>query len=92
VRRTGADVEVTVHSLGAVDTPVGEATLEDAQGRVLATVAIPATAAPTDLLPKTTRVRLRAPNGARVRGASVRVRLPGNVPEITQLNNRAAVP
>jgi hypothetical protein len=60
--------------------------LLDAKGRVLAKAALPALAAPVDLLPKTTVVTLaRKPGGVRVR-----VALDG--PEITQMNNEVALP
>ena len=72
VRRKGA-LEVTVHSLGASDIAGGTATVVDAAGRVLASVPIPALAAPRDLLPHTTTVRLALPKGA----AAVRVALSG---------------
>jgi hypothetical protein len=79
--------EVTVHSLGAVDAPAGTATLVDAKGKALASVAIPPIAAPLDLLPKTVVVELPFKKG----GVQIRVALPANVKEITQLNNTVAV-
>lgn len=81
----GGRAEVTVHSLGAVGTNGGTLTLERPDGRVLATAAIPALAAPGDLLPKTARVGLAVPSDHK--GLRLRVSLPGDAPEITRLNN-----
>ena len=90
VRVAGDAVEVTVHGLGHVGSGAAHAVLEDARGRELARVAVPALAAPTDLLPKTTTVSL--PLGGRgSEGLHVRVGLDGDVAEITLLNNRRAV-
>ena len=79
----GGKLAVTVHSLGAKDATGGTLTVEDASGKALATAAIPALAAPLDLTPKAATVRLTLPKGA----VRVRVALPGNAPEVTQLNN-----
>ncbi|HEY0281712.1 MAG TPA: hypothetical protein VGC27_03700, partial [Rhizomicrobium sp.] len=78
---------VTVHSLGAMDTPAGTAMLMDAKGKTLASVAVPPLAAPLDLEPKTARVELPLKPGA----ARVRIILDGGIPEITQLNNEVRV-
>ncbi len=90
VRVAGDSVEMTVHSLGHVATGAGYAVLEDARGRELARVAVPAMAAPTDLLPKTTTVSLPL-GGRKVDGLYVRVALEGEAEEVTRLNNRRAV-
>ncbi|WP_448663052.1 LamG-like jellyroll fold domain-containing protein [Sphingomonas sp. CJ20] len=87
----GRQVEVTVHSLGAVATGGGEAQLVRGD-TVLARTALPALAAPTDLLPKTARVRLTLPAGTAREGVSVRVTLPGGAAEVTQANNRVPLP
>ncbi|AKC86692.1 LamG-like jellyroll fold domain-containing protein [Pseudoxanthomonas suwonensis] len=90
VRVAGDAVEVTVHSLGHAGTGAGYAVLEDARGRELLRVAVPALAAPSDLLPKTTVVTL--PLGGRdPEGLYVRVALDGDAEEVTRVNNRRAV-
>ncbi len=86
----GRTVSVTVHSLGARDTGGGTATLVDAGGSVVASVAIPPLAAPLDLRPRTTKVRLTMPGGAKM-PLSVRVALPENAAEVTQANNSVPV-
>jgi hypothetical protein len=86
IRVDGRQVHVTVHSLGHVGTPVGVALLEDANGRELARIEIPALDAPTDLVPKTTTVGLPLPAGNRS-GLRVRVMLPDGGAETTLLNN-----
>jgi hypothetical protein len=81
-------VNLTVHSLGALDAPVGTAKLIDAKGNVLARVAIPAIPAPLDLEPKTVKVALPIKPGA----VCVEVGLDNGVKEITALNNVALLP
>ena len=83
----GRALSVTVHSLGAKETPAGALDVLDANGKPLTHAAIPPLKAPTDLKPKTTVVRLALPAGAR----TVRVSLPG-VAEVTQLNNQVPLP
>ncbi len=84
----GNRVSLTVHSLGAKETPVGTASLLDAKGKVLASTPIPPLAAPLDLLPKTTAVALPLKPGA----VRLRLSLPSGVREITQMNNEVALP
>ena len=86
----GRALQVTVHSLGAVDAPAGTLSVTDALGTTVASAPVPALKAPKDLLPKTTTVKLTLPAGFVTRGASVRVALPGK--EITQLNNVVRLP
>ncbi|MBN8814389.1 MAG: LamG domain-containing protein [Sphingomonas sp.] len=88
---TGRTAAVTVHSLGAVAATGGRVELVDASGKVAATVAVPTLAAPLDLLPKTTVVRLPLPAAAG-QGWRVRVALPDGAPEVTLLNNVVALP
>ena len=84
----GERVLLTVHSLGHVGTGTGYAVLEDARGREVARVAVPALEAPLDLSPRTTTVELVMPTGFKPEGASVRVGLEGDGAEVTKLNNR----
>ncbi|MEO8114220.1 MAG: LamG-like jellyroll fold domain-containing protein [Phenylobacterium sp.] len=86
LKRSGRSLQVTVHSLGAVDAPAGSVVVEDASGKALARAATPPLTAPKDLKPKTAVVRLAAPAGG------VRVRLVLPTPEITQLNNSVPLP
>ncbi|MBD9370866.1 LamG-like jellyroll fold domain-containing protein [Xanthomonas sp. XNM01] len=85
VRVAGESVEVVVHSLGHVGTGSAHAVLEDARGRELSRVAVPALAAPSDLVPKTTTVQLQVPAGSSA--ARVRVALDDDGEEVTRLNN-----
>jgi len=84
----GERVLLTVHSLGHVGTGAGYAVLEDARGREVARVAVPALEAPLDLVPRTVTVELPLPAGFKHEGASVRVGLEGDGAEVTKLNNR----
>jgi hypothetical protein len=84
VRVQRNSVEVTVHSLGHVDTPAGVAILEDARGRELARTNVPSLPAPSDLVPKTAMIRLPLASDA----SRVRVMLEGDRAEVTKLNNR----
>jgi len=83
----GRRVTLTVHSLGAQPTTGGTASLVAADGTVIATAAIPALAAPVDLLPKTTVVTLTLPPGVDPATVTARVSLPGDAAEVTQRNN-----
>ncbi|WP_079247161.1 hypothetical protein [Sphingomonas turrisvirgatae] len=91
VKRSGRRVDVTVHSLGAVAAPGGEAQLLRGD-QVIARAAIPALPAPTDLLPKTAQVRLTVPAGASASGLTVRVSLRDDALEVTRVNNRVDLP
>lgn len=84
VKTTGNQIEVKVHSLGAVDAPASKLVLRDAAGRVRASASIPPLKAPTDLLPKTAKVTL---SGGKVAGGTVSIEIGGSTPEITLLNN-----
>jgi hypothetical protein len=81
-------VTVTVHSLGAVDAPATRLALMDANGKVLATVAVPALKAPLDLMPKTAVVTLTIPLGASMKGVSVALDPDKTMKEITRVNNQ----
>jgi hypothetical protein len=86
VRVDAGQVQVTVHSLGHVATGAGVVLLEDANGREIARSAVPAMAAPSDLLPKTHTLRLPLPSGKHS-GLRVRVMLADGGAEVTQRNN-----
>jgi hypothetical protein len=81
-------VTVTVHSLGAVEAPATRLALMDGNGKVIATVAVPALKAPLDLMPKTTTVTLTVPAGASIKGGSVVVDPDTTMREITRMNNQ----
>lgn len=84
----GRKVTVIVHSLGAVDVQATTVALVDASGKTLATAAVPALKAPTDLLPKRVTVTLDLPAGADAKGASVVLNPEATLKEITRVNNR----
>jgi hypothetical protein len=86
----GATVAVTVHSLGAQDAAPAKLELVDASGKVVSTTAVPALAAPKDLLPKTAKVSLKLPSGGKAAG--LRVRIVTAQPQITRLNDEVGVP
>jgi hypothetical protein len=88
VKVDGNRVKVTVHSLGSVDAPTSKVVLRDKAGKVLASAAVPSIKAPLDLFPKTASVVLILPAAADWKGGSVTVESSGEVPEITQMNNR----
>ncbi len=85
----GRVATVTVHSLGHVATRGGTVVVSGAQGE-LGRAAIPALAAPDDLLPRTATVRVHLRGNAAP--AQVRVALPGDAPEVTLHNNRILLP
>jgi hypothetical protein len=88
----GRNVGVTVHSLGARDAKGGHADLVDTTGKVVATTSIPPLAAPLDLRPRTTAVKLAIPARIDPATLAVHVALTGEEPEITQANNHISLP
>jgi hypothetical protein len=87
----GRQLQVVVHSLGAVAAPAGLVRVVDGQGRTVASAPFASLPPPTDLLPKTARVRISLPAGFRPAGANVVVEAGGAVPEITMQNNAVAL-
>jgi hypothetical protein len=88
VKIEGNRMKVTVHSLGSVDAPASKVVLRDRAGKVLASAGVPSIKAPLDLFPKTATVSLTLPAGSDWKGGSVTVESGGDVPEITEVNNR----
>jgi hypothetical protein len=84
----GNRMKVTVHSVGAVDAPAAKLVLRDRNGKTLASADVPPLKAPVDLLPKTAAVALTLPAKADWKGGSLTVETSGQLPEITQMNNR----
>ncbi len=84
----GGRVLVTVHSLGAADSPPTTLALSDREGKVLATAAVPGLKAPSDLMPKTVTLTLDVPAGSRIDGGSVVIDPESATKEITRINNR----
>ena len=88
VKVEGRTMKVTVHSLGAVDAPESKVVLRDRAGKVMATANAGPLKAPLDLYPKTEEVSLALSAGAEWKGGSVTIEMSGDLPEITQMNNR----
>jgi hypothetical protein len=88
VKVDGNHVRVTVHSLGSVDAPTAKVVLRDRMGKLVATADAAPLKAPLDLVPKTEDVSLAIPAGASWKGGSVTIEMSGDLPEITQMNNR----
>ena len=86
----GAGVTATVHSLGAQDAAAAKLELVDASGKVLDSAAIPALKAPTDLLPKTAKIKLKIPGG--VKASGLRVRIVSTQSQNTALNDEVVLP
>ncbi len=85
-------LSVTVHSLGAVPTPAGTLTLQNAAGATLASVPVPPLEAPRDLRPRTVTLHLLIPPKTALAHARIAVALAGNPPEITMRNNAVTLP
>ena len=81
-------MKITVHSLGAVDAAESKIVLRDKAGKLIASAPAGPLKAPLDLYPKTEDVELPIPAGADWKGGSVTIEMSGDVPEITQMNNR----
>jgi hypothetical protein len=88
---SGRTARVTIHGLGGVASPAGEALIEDASGAVVARAPFGALAAPDDLLPKTETVRVALPRGS-TSGLRVRLVLSGEPVEISRSNNTVILP
>ena len=88
VKRKGNRVTLTVHSLGARATGIGEARLVARDGAVLARTALPSLEAPVDLTPRTVTVTLSLPRGVDPAMVSAEVALRGDAAETTTRNNR----
>jgi hypothetical protein len=88
VKIEGNRAKVTVHSLGSVDAPASKVVLRDKAGKVLASAAVTSIKAPLDLFPKTASVSLTLWAGSDWKDGSLTVESSGDVPEITQMNNR----
>ena len=87
----GRTINVTVHSLGAVDSAATDLVWLDDSGKSLASAKIPKLKAPTDLLPKTVTVTLTAPADRNLNGSTVVLDPDNKIKEITRINNRQAV-
>ncbi len=88
VKVDGNHMKVTVHSLGAIDSPAAKVVLRDKTGKVIATGKAGPLKAPADLVPKTEVVQLALPANADWKGGTVTLEMSGTLPEITQMNNR----
>ncbi|MBI1682444.1 LamG domain-containing protein [Caulobacter hibisci] len=86
----GSAITAKVHSLGAQDAAASRLELVDAAGKLLASAAVPALAAPKDLLPKTATARLKIPAGAKP--SELRLRIVSAQPQITALNDEVKLP
>ena len=84
---SGREVRVTVHSLGSVPSPPASVVLLDRTGRDLVIEKLPALPAPVDLLPKTTTVTLRLPEGVKAGDCTVEIDPHRKLDEITTRNN-----
>jgi hypothetical protein len=87
----GRQAIVTVHSLGAAATPAANVRIEDGQGRLLGTAAVPSLPAPLDLYPKTVRVTVTLSRPAPRAGLRVGVSAASGTAEVTQLNNKVVL-
>jgi hypothetical protein len=87
ISRQADGVHVRVHSLGSVAAPASKVMLRDSAGNIIATVPMPALAAPNDLHPKTADVVLKVPAGTKLDGATLVVDPNNTLGEITTLNN-----
>mgnify|MGYP003694652425 FL=1 len=65
--------------------------LMDANGKMIASVPVPALKAPLDLMPKTIKVTLTVPAGASLKGGSVILDPDATMREITRSNNQVRV-
>jgi hypothetical protein len=91
VKVEGARMTITVHSVGAVNTPASKVLVRDRSGKTIAIAKVPVLNAPIDLTPKTAQVSIAIPAGADLKGATVSVECDGKTPEITLMNNNVTM-
>ena len=84
-------VQVTVHSLGSVDSPSTAIALLDSTGNVIARTQVPALKAPLDLKPKTAVVTLSIPKIKTLSGCRVMIDPERKINEITRGNNSVTI-
>ncbi|MEX2586197.1 MAG: LamG-like jellyroll fold domain-containing protein [Balneolaceae bacterium] len=88
VERSGNRINVTVHNLGAVESPDTEIAFIDDQGEEVDRRSVSSIAPPNDLQPKTDRVRLRVPSGT---SGYLILDPDEELTEITRYNNRLRI-
>ncbi len=85
---TSADaLFVKVHSIGAVASPAATVAVRNSDGKIIATAAVPALAAPVDLVAKIAEVTIKLPPQANLSGATVELDPDNTLGEITRMNN-----
>ncbi|MDP2984130.1 MAG: LamG-like jellyroll fold domain-containing protein [Candidatus Latescibacter sp.] len=92
VKVSGSDLAVTVHNIGAVDTPQADIVLRDAGGASIASATVPALKAPVDLQPKTATVTFRISAGKSIEGCRLVIDPDHKLTEITLRNNEILLP
>jgi hypothetical protein len=73
VTMQGSTLRVRVHNIGAADAPASSVALKDGNGRIIASAAVRALKAPTDLLPKTADAVIEVPAGTDLTGCIVQI-------------------
>jgi len=84
-------LNITLHSLGTQATPPGSVVLENSDGKPLAELPFDAIEAPTDLLPKTSKLSWTMPSERLEGELTIRISLQGNPLEISAQNNVVVV-
>ncbi|MBP5224004.1 MAG: hypothetical protein J6Z38_00255 [Lachnospiraceae bacterium] len=79
--------KVTVHSLGALDTPEAKIVLKSPEGRILDEAVIPPLEAPADLHPRTWEVSLHLWNVKNRKGCTIEIDPENALHETTRKNN-----
>lgn len=87
----GTTVRVRVHSIGAADAPAATVAVLDPGEKVIASAAVPALKAPSDLIPKTADVVIKLPARTNLKGCTLQIDPDGKLGEITAINNRVSL-
>ncbi|MBQ6035866.1 MAG: hypothetical protein IJL43_01005 [Lachnospiraceae bacterium] len=87
VREYAHGLKVTVHSLGALDTPETTIVLKSPEGKVLDSAVIPPMEAPNDLRPRTWEVSLHLWNVTNRKGCTIEIDPENRLHETTRKNN-----
>jgi hypothetical protein len=87
IRINGDSVIVRVHSLGGAGTPAATLELRDATGKVAAVAKVPPMEAPSDLVPRRTKISVTVPEGTDLTAGSVQIDPGYKIIQITVMND-----
>ena len=91
IKIEGSKINVTVHNIGAVDSPQSSIVLETVDGKKISESQIPELKAPNDLIPKTKELTLTIPDGIDLKNLKLQIDPENKLIEITKVNNEVGL-